>query len=204
MKFSFCLFYSHGMCFLRTYSMIIILRMDRRRDFVGHDSHFLHNVYFTTHGPWISIPVIINWHHPKSRPRPLAFRQHDTCFKIAIFPTSIHFSIHTTRVNFTIGAFETINIQLTVHKFCHTLSVSRTIDVILKFIIYPPCSLNLVCPIIAKRCTLIKFIMPNQPIPLRSIDIQIFSRFLNNCYRYFLCTSHNLNCTRTGNLCIIS
>ena len=33
---------------------------------------------------------------------------------------------------------------------------------------------------IAERYTLIKFIMPNQPIPLRNIDIQIFSNRREN------------------------
>ena len=162
MIFSFCPVYGHGVCLLRTFSMIIVLRMDRRRDFVGYYAHFLHDVYLATHGPRVGIPVVPYRHHPESRPSTFAFRQENTRLKITILPTGIHLGIHTTGINLTVAAFEAVDVQLTVSKFRHTLSVYLSVHVVLQFIVHPTGFLDFVSPVVTQCSAFIEFILPYQ------------------------------------------
>ena len=166
--------------------------MERRRSIVRINANLFHNINLATFRPRICYEIIVARHHPESRPCALTFRQFDASFEDTVKPALGFVSIYATRINLAVAALETVDIKPVICNFCYTLTISRAVRIILKFIIHPARLLHLMTPIgTIQLRAFIKLIIPDQFVPLRNHHFAPFNRSdlfssLMHWYRYLL------------------
>ena len=137
--------------------------MHGRRHLVRRIAHFLHDVYLTTHRPWIRAPVVANRHHPPGRPCSLALGKLHLSFYISILPSLVDMGINAGRIDAAVF-FQTTNLQTAILYPCNPLSVgSLFVYIVLKLVVHPVMTFHFVCPVAsAKRRTFVKLVIPYQ------------------------------------------
>ena len=166
--------------------------MERRRSIVRINAYLFHNINLATLRPRICSEIIVARHHPESRPCTFTFRQFDASFEDTVKPALDFVSIYAPRINLAVTSLETVDVKPVISNFCYALTISRAVRIVLKFIIHPARLLHLMTPVgTIQLRAFIKFIIPDQFVPLRNHHFAPFNRSnqfssLMHWHRYLL------------------